>query len=210
MQSTQTQTGQGNSTASLLSGFSPVPTRIGQRPPLVVANDNAATSMKQQVVDMLQEFGLKIAVAHRSAAEAYLSQDLYAEALPHLEAAVRFAPDDLEHLNQLGFVRYIAGDDQGAIGCFDSVITRSPNNADALFNLGMVTFGRGDFVRAEEAFRRALTIRGADAEAWNNRGVCLHRLGRTSEAIECFRRALQVNPNDEDATINLQALGGSK
>lgn len=210
MQTTQTHIGQGQSTASLLSGFAPVPTRIGQRPPLVVANENVANSVKQQVVDMLQEFGTKIAVAHRSAAEAYLSQDLYAEAVPHLEAAVRFAPDDLEHLNQLGFVRYIAGDDRGAIECFDSVIARSPNNADALFNLGMVTFGQSDFTRAEDAFRRALTIRGADAEAWNNRGVCLHRLGRINEAVECFRRALQIDPNDADATVNLQAVGGQR
>lgn len=207
MQTTQPQ--QSPSTASLLSGFGPVPTRIGQRPPLVVANDNAATSMKQQVVDMLQEFGLKVAVAHRSAAEAYLSQDLYSEALPHLETAVRFAPDDLEHVNQLGFVRYIAGDDQGAIDCFNNVIGRSPNNADALFNLGMVTFGKSAFAQAEDSFRRALVARPDDAEAWNNRGVCLHRLGRLPEAAECFRRALQLDPSDQDAAANLQAIGAS-
>ncbi|HLU40350.1 MAG TPA: hypothetical protein VK081_13275, partial [Planctomycetota bacterium] len=123
---------------ALASGFGPVPTRIGARPTLLVANEDASAAVRQQVIENLHEFAGRIAVAHRSAAEAWLSQNLYKEALPHLEAAVRFAPDDLEYANQLGFVRYITGDDQGAIAAFVSVLERQPGNADSMFNLGMV------------------------------------------------------------------------
>lgn len=207
MQTTQPPMTKNNPVPSLTSGFGPVPTRIGSRPPLVVTNDSAADTMKQHVTETLHEFATKIAIAHRSAAEAYLSQDLYKEAIPHLEAAVRFAPDDLEHVNQLGFVRYVAGDDQGAIAAFTTVLTRQPNNGDALFNLGMVLFGQSEFARAEECFSRACDARPSDAEAWNNRGVCAHRMGNVKDAAICFRHALTLNPNDQDAMANLQSLG---
>jgi len=194
---------------SLASGFGPVPTRIAARPPLVVATDTTSAAIRQQVVEMLNEFAAKIAVAHRSAAEAYLSQDLYKEALPHLEASVTFAPEDMEFLNQLGFVRYICGDDTGAITAFTGVLERCPHSADALFNLGMVLFGKSEFARAEECFARACDQKPDDAEAWNNRGVCSHRLGRTADAVTCFRRTLALNPRDPDAAANLQALGAA-
>jgi Tfp pilus assembly protein PilF len=209
MQITQPTITKPNPAPSLASGFGPVPTRIGQRPPLVVTSDSAADTRKQQITETLHEFALKIAIAHRSAAEAYLSQDMYKEAIPHLETAVRFAPDELEHVNQLGFVRYIAGDDQGAISAFTTVLTRQPANGDALFNLGMVLFGQSEFARAQECFSRACDVRSGDAEAWNNRGVCAHRLGQTSDAIVCFQRALALNPDDQDASANLQALGAA-
>lgn len=208
MQTTKDSTSQSNPLPSLASGFAPVPTRIGSRPPLVVADESVAAAMKQQVVEMLQEFAAKIAVAHRSAAEAYLSQNLYKEALPHLEASVTFAPDDLEYANQLGFVRYIAGDDQGAITAFASILQRNPGSADALFNLGMVLFGQSEFARAEECFARACDLRDDDAETWNNRGVCSHRLGRPKDAIICFKRALAIDPANQDAGANLQSLAG--
>lgn len=205
MQTTQS-TKTGNPIPSLASGFGPVPTRISNRPPLVVSDETAAAATRQQVVEMLHEFAAKIAIAHRSAAEAFLSQNLYKEALPHIEASVTFAPDDLENLNQLGFVRYIAGDDAGAIKAFTTLLQRNPTSADAIFNLGMVLFGKSEVERAEECFARTCDLRPGDAEAWNNRGVCAHQLGRTPEAITCFRRALASDPNYADARANLQAL----
>lgn len=206
MQSTKVTKVQNNPVPSLASGFGPVPTRIGARPPLVVADESVASTIKQQVIEMLHEFAAKIAIAHRSAAEAYLSQDLYKEALPHLEASVTFAPEDLENVNQLGFVRYIAGDDQGAIAAFTNVVERQPGNADALFNLGMVLYGKSEFERAEECFARACAARPTDAETWNNRGVCAHQLGRVTEAVSCFKRVVAIDPTNEDALANLQAL----
>jgi Flp pilus assembly protein TadD len=184
------------------SGFAPIPTRIGDVPPLVV-DQESNTEVQQRVVSMLHELGEKVAHVHRAAAEAYLSQGLYREALPHLEAAVQFAPEQTEHVNQLGFVRYIAGDDAGALQSFKRVLERSAGNPDALFNMGMVLFGQSDHVRAEDCFRRSLEARPNDAEAWNNRGVCMHKLSRPAEAVACFKRALELEPENADAKANL-------
>lgn len=188
------------------SGFPTIPTRIrdtrdAQVPPLVVTP--IAEQQKLQVQQSLAELGQRLAEIHRTAAEAYLSQSLYAQALPHLEAAATFAPAENEYQMQLGFVRYVMGDDVGAINSFNTVLATDSGNDEAWFNLGMVLFGQGQHAEAEDCFRHASEIAPNDAQTWNNRGVCLWRLERVADARTCFARAIQIDPNDADAAYNL-------
>ncbi|MFK7740469.1 MAG: tetratricopeptide repeat protein [Planctomycetota bacterium] len=202
-----------NPQAALLSaqgqGFKPIPTRIrdvrdAQAPPLVV--EPASDQEKAAVRESLGELSLKLAEIHRTAAEAYLSQSAYEDALPHLEAAAKFSPSELEYHMQLGFVQYITGDDANAIKAFNHVIGVDEQNDEAWFNLGMVVFGQEQFTEAEYCFRRACEIEASDAQTWNNRGVCLWKLGKVDEARSCFQSALQMDPADEDAQYNLENM----
>jgi Flp pilus assembly protein TadD len=191
------------------SGFQSIPTRIrdmrdGEIPPLVV--EPTTTEDKQAICAGLTELGTKLAEIHRTAAEAYLSQGLYEESLPHLEAAATFSPSDLDYHMQLGFVQYVTGDDVAAVKSFNKVITDDENHGEAWFNLGMVVFGQEQYTEAEFCFRRACELEGDDAQTWNNRGVCLWKLERADEARTCFENALKLDPNDEDAHHNLQHL----
>lgn len=203
---TQTPAGKLQAIQTPRSGFQPIPTRIrdtrdGQIPPLVV--EPASGAEKAQVAQSLAELGSKLAEIHRIAAEAYLSQGCYGQALPHLESAATFAPTDLEYRLQLGFVRYVTGDDVGAIDAYNTVLAQESGNGEAWYSLGMVQFGQGEFPGAEECFRRAGEIHPDDAQVWNNRGVCLWQMSRLTEAQKCFARALQIDPNDADAKFNL-------
>ena len=70
------------------SGFQSIPTRIrdvrdGSVPPLVV--EPIAEQNKAAICQTLSELGSKLAEIHRTAAEAYLSQSIYEQALPHLD-----------------------------------------------------------------------------------------------------------------------------
>jgi Flp pilus assembly protein TadD len=188
------------------SGFRPIPTRIRETPPLVV--DQEASEIAQQVTERLAHLATRLATVHRAAAEAYLSQAMYEQALPHARAAATFAPGEAEYHNQLGFILYVQGDDAGAIQCFENVLAMNPDQADALFNMGMVRYGSQEYQIAEDCFRRALEVCPEDAETWNNRGVCLHQMGRQAEAKVCFERALQIDPSNEDARVNLTAITG--
>lgn len=206
---TTTPKTQSPSPTGIASGaaFQPIPSRIRDVrgvPPLVVAPIEDA--IREQVSQNLDDLGIKLAGVHRTAAEAWLSQGAYERALPHLEAAASLAVRELEYHNQLGFVRYIIGDDMGAIEAFNTVLTNDGTNAEAWFNLGMVLFGQEKFAEAEDCFRRSLEIESHDAQTWNNRGVCLFQMGRGSDAQACFERALQVDPNDQDAIHNLDSF----
>jgi tetratricopeptide (TPR) repeat protein len=188
------------------SGFQPIPTRIrdtrdAQVPPLVV--EPVAEQEKAAIRQNLSELGLKLAEIHRTAAEAYLSQGCYEPALPHLEAAATFSPSETEYQLQLGFVRYLTGDDVGAINSFNAVLANDGNHAEAWFNLGMVLFGQTQHAEAEDCFRRACELHPIDAQTWNNRGVCLWKMNRIADARTCFQKALQIDPTDVDASYNL-------
>ena len=192
------------------TGFQPIPTRIrdlrgdANVPPLVV--DGIAGEQKAAVEQTLGELSSRLAEVHRTAAEAYLSQGSYESALPHLEAAATFAPGEPEYLHQAGFVRYITGDDAGAIAAFEAVLSNDANNGDAWFNLAMVLFGQSRFAEAESCFAKAIEQGPNDAQTWNNRGVCLWQLQRIEDARTCFQRALQIDPRDDDARFNLSSI----
>lgn len=192
-----------------ITGFPTIPTRIkdvrsADVPPLVV--EPISEQDKAAIRQSLGELGVKLAEIHRTAAEAYLSQGLYEESLPHLEAAATFAAGELEYHMQLGFVRYVTGDDVGAINSFNAVLAADNGCAEAWFNLGMVLFGQEQFGEAEKCFHQASQIQPNDAQTWNNRGVCLWQLKRTSDARACFQNALQIDPTDADAKFNLQNI----
>ena len=189
----QPQTKVSPATQSSSTGFPTIPTRIrdvreAQVPPLVV--EPMAEQDKAAIRQSLAELGIKLAEIHRTAAEAYLSQALYEQSLPHLEAAATFSPSEIEFHMQLGFVRYVTGDDVGAINSFNTVLGSDQNNGEAWFNLGMVLFGQEQFQEAESCFGRATEIEPNDAQTWNNRGVCLWKLQRQADARTCFQQAL--------------------
>ncbi len=185
--------------------FTSIPTRIRDVrsaqgvPPLVVEpSDNAA-----EVNTALMELSSRMAEIHRTTAEAYMSQGNFEGAVPHLEAAVLMQPTDPECQHQLGFVRYLTGDDVGAVNAFNAVLAKDPTNGEAWFNLGMVMFGQEQHAEADICFQKAIETDPTDAQTWNNRGVCCFKLGRVEDAKACFTRALQIDPTDEDAQFNL-------
>jgi Flp pilus assembly protein TadD len=193
------------------TGFQAIPTRIrdtrdSQVPPLVV--EPMAEQQKAAIRSSLGELATKLAEIHRTTAEAYMSQGLYEQALPHIETAATFAGGEHEYQMQLGFVRYVTGDDVGAINAFNAALAIDSNNAEGWFNLGMVLFGQAHFAEAEDCFRRSSEIEAGDAQTWNNRGVCLWKLQRAADAKICFQKALQIDPRDQDAAFNVQSLAG--
>lgn len=204
---TLTTQGQVVSPMSGRSGFEPIPTRIRDVrpkqdvPPLVV--DGPSTQLGSGVQEALVEMTAKLTEIHNTAAEAYLSQGLYEQALPHLEVAVSFAPHNVAYQQQLGFVRYMTGDDLGAIDAFNKVLSSDPTSGESWFNLGMVLFGQEQHVEAEKCFGKAIESDPSEAQTWNNRGVCLWQMQQSDDARACFQRALQIDPQDEDARFNL-------
>ncbi len=184
--------------------FQPIPTRIQEVPELIV--EPAVAQVHQEMTENLGDLARRLGTIHMTAAEAYLSQGKYAEAVPHIEAAVGMDPSDGGNINQLGYVRYLAGDDNGALQALDQVLAIDPNNADALFNVGMISFGLEDLARAETSFRGCSRQDPNNPEVWNNLGVVLFKQGRIDDARRCFQRTLQVDSTNEDAQFNLQNI----
>jgi Flp pilus assembly protein TadD len=187
------------------SGFGPIPTRIKTTSPLILGE--TTTTPNEEVVRRLADLGVHLATIHRISAEAYLSQAMYAESMIHLDAACRFDPTNTEYHNQLGIVRFLTGDDQGALAAFSSALEIDEDNPDANFNQGMVLYGLSRRDDAERAFTRSALANDKNAETWNNLGVVRFELGRPEEARACFQKALSVEANNADAIANLKLVG---
>ena len=65
---------------------------------------------------------------------ALLRSEQYADALPHLDAAVSLEPDAAIHLSNRGYCRKVNGDFEGALADLDQAIALEPDYAKAYFN----------------------------------------------------------------------------
>ncbi len=189
------------------TGPNKIPTRIGNQTSSAQEIGADSQADAQEVLRRLVVLGSGLASVHRLASEAYASINDYESALGHQEAAVRFEPLELEYRNQLGFLRYVCGDD-GAAEDFQFVIDNDPENAEAYFNLAMIYFGQGRYYDAEQLFLKAAENNPKDAETWNNMGVTRFHQGRLADARASFEEALRVDPGNQDAIQNLQDLQG--
>ena len=179
-----------------LQGFGGVPTRVPSDPVDTTIQTNP------QVLDGLRHVEGELASLHRICCEAWLSQCDYENALRHMEVAAHLQPDNLEYRNQLGYLRYITGDDR-ALEDFEFILRQDATNGEAWYNVGMVQFGLSRFLEAERAFAHAIEQIPNDSETWNNLGVARFQLGRIPEARQCFERALQIDPTNADARANI-------
>jgi len=180
-------------------GFGSVPTRLGAQPEQPVAQI-------PQVVEGLRTLGAQLVGIHKVCAEACATQGDYKGALAHIRCAAALEPDSADLRCQVGFLRYVEGDD-GAITDFQAAIDKDPRHADSYFNIGMILFGQGRTAEAERSFAICAQLRPDDAECWNNLGVVRFQLGRTAEAKTCFERSIQLDPSYDEAKANLADLG---
>ena len=187
-----------SSQPTLGQGFGAVPTRVPSDPVDTTIQTNP------QVLEGLGRIEAELASLHRVCCEAWLSQCDYENALRHMDVAAALEPDNLEFRNQVGYLRYITGDDR-ALEDFEFILRQDATNGEAWYNVGMVQFGCSRFLEAERAFANAAEQIPTDSEIWNNLGVARFQLGRVAEARQCFERALQIDPMNADARANIES-----
>lgn len=182
------------------SGFQPIPTRMQDLAPLIVDPPAENQTVVMETLVSLEE---QLANIHAITAEAFVTQGDYEGACKHVEISVTLQPEDPRYQNQVGYLRYLTGDDGGAVRAFCKVIDAIPDQVDAICNLGMVFFGLENYAESRQWFSRAVEIQPNDAEIWNNLGASVFLGGNPAEAAQYFRKALEIDPHNEDAQANL-------
>lgn len=115
-----------------------------------------------------------------------------AQAIRHLEEAVRVRPDFALALSDLGRLHLLNGNIEHAVGFFGEAIAASPDLPQAHHNLGTVRLGEGHAEEAEGHFRRALEEWPEFAEAHHGLGETLEARGQPDDALEHYRRAVSA------------------
>ena len=125
------------------------------------------------------------------------------DALPALQKATEFLPDDAEAHCNLGNALKDLGQLDDAVASYRRALEIKPDYAEAHSNLGNALQDLGQLDDAVASYRRALEIKPDFAEAHSNLGNALKDLGQLDDAVASYRRALEIKPDYAEAHSNL-------
>jgi len=105
-------------------------------------------------------------------------------------------------LNDLGLLRYRAGDAGGALGDYDRALAADPGLGTAWYNRGLALARLGRPDDAISDFTRAGELVPDRAVIWVSRGAAYAMTGDPARAIEDYDRALALEPALASAWAN--------
>jgi len=105
-------------------------------------------------------------------------------------------------LNDLGLLRYQAGDAGGALGDYDRALAADPRLGTAWYNRGLALARLGRPDDAISDFTRAGELVPGRAVIWVSRGAAYVMTGDPARAIEDYDRALALEPALASAWAN--------
>ena len=127
----------------------------------------------------------------------------YAEALPHLEAALALDPRSAIAESQLGGAYQGLGRLPLAIQHFERSARLAPRDERAHINLAGALQKAGRLAGAVAAYRQAIAINNASFEAHVRLGDLLSTAGRLKDALPHLRRVVELRPNSADTHSDL-------
>ncbi len=172
---------------------------------------NALLAMPGHLRDAIGEYQTATQLAPQSErtetnlGNALLHAGRAAEAIPHLEAALRIQPDNAEAHNDLGnaFAR-MPGRLPDAIAEYHEALRAQPGMPEAHNNLGRVLAQTGRMPEAIAEFESAIRANPNSWSAHSNLGNALSQTpGRLNDAIGEYRLALRIDPDSAPAHNNL-------
>ena len=132
--------------------------------------------------------------------------DRNAEALAHLSAAVRYAPDMFQAQYNLGKAQAGLEQTEAAIASFSQALRLKPHYAEAYYARAAMYQKLKQIEKAGADLAQSLKFGlplNYQAEAYNNLGVVAASSGDLPAAAAYFQNAVQVRPDFPDAQVNL-------
>ncbi len=143
--------------------------------------------------------------AHYNVATRLASEGKLAEAIEQYEKALKFTPDRVEALSNLGYAFAQKGEHSRALEYYQKALAADPNDIITHGRMALTLASIGRYDEAIEKCRIVLKARPDDAEMHTNLGILLQHQGRLDEAITCYRRALEIDPASQKARDQLNA-----
>ncbi len=126
-----------------------------------------------------------------------------AEASEALAQAVALDSANFDAVFNLGRVRYVQKDYQGAIKSLREAVRMRPKFAEARFFLGTSLESAGDSAAALSEYQELIKLDPESAYGQVGAGVVLLKQGKKDEAISALRRAIAIDPRNFEAHWSL-------
>ena len=150
-------------------------------------------------------------VVHNLIGYLFLTQNASASAVPELQAAIQFKPNDMDARNNLGSaLRQLTRYDEAAaqyqyILDHAKAAAGSPDIAQTRFNLA-TTLGQAGHIDQSLALFADLAAATPDAATMKNYGFFLQKAGKTPQAADALRKSGELNPKDAGAWLSAGEL----
>ncbi|MEZ5318534.1 MAG: tetratricopeptide repeat protein [Vicinamibacterales bacterium] len=125
----------------------------------------------------------------------YVDVGRFAEAVPHLRAAIRLGDASSMTWNDLGLALMALDRAGEAVEALRRAAALAPGDERIQFNLGNALGRTARPEEAEAAYRRALSVNPAFPDAHVNLAVLLFSRGRRAEALDHYQRAVEIRPD---------------
>jgi type IV pilus assembly protein PilF len=136
---------------------------------------------------------------------AYNLRGFDAQALEHIQKALKIKPDYPEALNTLGYMYATGGQFDLAKEAFEKAMNnpfyQTPQMA--ALNLGELYEKRGDSRMALAYYRKAVKLDAHYAQAWFRVGKMLEKTGSNEEAKQAYETAVRESPEMAEAYLRL-------
>jgi len=133
----------------------------------------------------------------------FLDQNQPEKAKLVFEKAANLNPPELSSCYNLGRLKQLENDHQGAIVVYKSMLDQQPDVGTVWNNLGVAYREIGKQRDAIASFRSAVRYAPEMAEAWNNLGVAQAELNLTENALNSYRKAIEIQPDYASPHLNL-------
>ena len=144
-----------------------------------------------------------LAVAYRNQAIVLARAGRFAESEACSREALRFAPVDIDVLNELGVAVWRQGRAAEAEAIYLRACRLKPDDFRILANLGLALAELGRTGQAIESYRRALQLQPDSFDAQMALGIALSGQGQFDEAMEWLAGAVKLRPDSAEALQNL-------
>ncbi len=127
------------------------------------------------------------------------------EAIAQYRKVLKFAPDHVEALSNLGHAFAKKEQYQKALEYYEKALAVDGNDIITHGRLALALAPLGRIDEAIKQCRIVLKVLPDDVEMHTNLGILLQHQGKLDEAITCYRRALKIDPNFQKARDHLTA-----
>jgi len=124
----------------------------------------------------------------------------------YLNQAIQLAPNDVDLLYSVGFLKFKQGHNTEALNIFEKLLAADPKHTETLVHIGLIHQENGDVNKALNYYRLAVENEPKNAQNRNLYGMVLQETGKLAEALEQFTIALKENKKDWSTHMNLATI----
>ena len=144
--------------------------------------------------------------AYRDLFAALLQSEQIQKAKDVLVTAVAAYPESAEFQFNLGNLLNHENDFDGAVTCYEKVLSIQPGFAECHKNLADVLRKRGQFDQAVASYQKALWFEPKLVDAHFGLGSVMQSQGKLDKAMACYERAVTLRPEYTAAQIGVGSI----